>query len=33
MKFTGKYDLKKISDQAETYAKWLNSAYNGTLKN
>jgi 5'-3' exonuclease len=31
MKFTGKYDLKKISDQAETYAKWLNSEYKGVL--
>jgi 5'-3' exonuclease len=31
MKFCGKYELKKISDQAETYAKWLNSPYQGTL--
>ena len=32
MKFCGKYDLKKISDNAETYAKWLNSPYVGVLK-
>jgi 5'-3' exonuclease len=29
MKFCGKYELTKISDQAETYAKWLNSPYKG----
>lgn len=27
MKFCGKYELKKISDQAESYARWLNSSY------
>ena len=32
MKFAGKYDLKKISDNAETYARWLNSPYVGVLK-
>lgn len=31
MKFTGKYELTKISEQAETYAKWLNSTYKGEL--
>ena len=30
MKFCGKYELTKISDQAETYAKWLNSPYKGS---
>jgi 5'-3' exonuclease len=31
MKFCGKYELTKISEQAETYAKWLNSPYKGEL--
>jgi hypothetical protein len=31
MKFCGKYELTKISEQAETYSKWLNSNYQGTL--
>jgi len=31
MKFCGKYQLNKISEQAETYAKWLNSPYKGSL--
>ena len=31
MKFCGKYELTKISEQAETYAKWLNSPYKGAL--
>jgi len=31
MKFCGKYELTKISEQAETYAKWLNAPYEGTL--
>jgi len=31
MKFCGKYELTKISDQAETYAKWLNTPYKGAL--
>jgi 5'-3' exonuclease len=32
MKFCGKYELNKIADNAETYAKWLNSPYVGVLK-
>ena len=31
MRFCGKYELTKISEQAETYAKWLNSPYKGNL--
>lgn len=31
MKFCGKYELNKISEQAETYAKWLNNPYQGSL--
>ena len=31
MKFCGKYELEKISQQADTYAKWLNSPYKGVL--
>lgn len=31
MKFCGKYDLQKISAQAEIYSKWLNSPYVGKL--
>ena len=31
MKFCGKYELNKISDNAETYARWLNSPYTGVL--
>lgn len=31
MKFCGKYELQKISDNAETYSKWLNSPYRGIL--
>jgi 5'-3' exonuclease len=31
MKFCGKYELNKISENAETYAKWLNSPYKGVL--
>lgn len=31
MKFCGKYELTKISEQAETYAKWLNNPYQGVL--
>ena len=33
MKFCGKYELNKISENAEAYAKWLNSPYKGQLKN
>jgi 5'-3' exonuclease len=32
MKFAGRYELQKIADNAETYAKWLNSPYVGVLK-
>lgn len=32
MKFCGKYELTKISDQADTYARWLNEPYTGTLE-
>ena len=31
MKFCGKYELNKISEQAEAYAKWLNASYKGQL--
>jgi 5'-3' exonuclease len=31
MKFAGRYELTKIGDQAETYSKWLNSPYPGSL--
>jgi len=31
MKFCGKYELNKVSEQAETYAKWLNNHYQGEL--
>ena len=31
MKFCGKYELTKISDQATTYSSWLNSPYKGVL--
>ena len=31
MKFCGKYELTKISENAEAYAKWLNTPYKGTL--
>ena len=31
MKFCGRYELTKISEQAETYSKWLNSPYTGIL--
>ena len=31
MRFCGKYDLTKISEQVETYAKWLNAPYEGSL--
>jgi 5'-3' exonuclease len=32
MKFCGKYELTKISEQAETYSRWLNSPYQGVLQ-
>jgi hypothetical protein len=31
MKFCGKYELEKISQNAETYAKWLNAPYQGNI--
>jgi hypothetical protein len=31
MKFCGKYELTKISEQGDTYSKWLNSTYKGIL--
>jgi len=31
MKFCGKYELTKISEQAETYSRWLNNPYQGSL--
>ena len=31
MRFCGKYELNRISDQADSYAKWLNTAYEGKL--
>jgi len=31
LKFTGKYELQKISEQIETYSKWLNASYKGNL--
>jgi hypothetical protein len=31
LKFCGKYELNKISEQADSYAKWLNSEYRGVL--
>jgi 5'-3' exonuclease len=31
MKFCGKYDLNRISEQASQYGKWLNQTYQGVL--
>jgi len=31
LKFCGKYELTKISEQAETYSRWLNNPYKGSL--
>lgn len=31
MRFCGKYELNKISEQAEAYAKWLNTPYKGEV--
>ena len=31
LKFCGKYELTKLSEQAESYAKWLNAPYTGIL--
>jgi 5'-3' exonuclease len=32
LKFCGKYELTKLSDQAETVGRWLNQTYQGVLK-
>ena len=32
MRFCGKYELNRISDQADVYSKWLNTPYEGKLK-
>lgn len=32
MKFAGKYELTKIGEQADTYARWLNIPYTGVLR-
>jgi 5'-3' exonuclease len=31
MKFCGRYELTKISEQSDTYTKWLNTPYKGSL--
>lgn len=31
MKFCGRYELTKLSEQSETYARWLNNPYTGVL--
>lgn len=31
MKFCGKYELNKISEQTDSYARWLNNSYAGVL--
>ena len=31
MRFCGKYELNRISDQADVYSKWLNTPYTGNL--
>ena len=33
LRFCSKYELTKIGEQAETYAKWLNNPYTGALVN
>lgn len=33
MRFCGKYELNKISENADAYAKWLNNPYTGELAN
>ena len=32
LKFCGKYELNRLSDNAEQYGRWLNQTYQGTLK-
>ena len=31
MKFCGAYELTKISEQSDTYSRWLNNPYKGSL--
>ena len=31
MKFCGKYELNKINDNIDSYSRWINSCYSGTL--
>ena len=31
MRFCGSYELTKISEQSDTYTKWLNAPYKGSL--
>ena len=31
MRLCGKYELTRISEQADSYAKWLNNPYTGVL--
>jgi antibiotic biosynthesis monooxygenase (ABM) superfamily enzyme len=31
MKFVTKYELTKISDNIDSYARWINSPYQGVL--
>ena len=33
LKFCGKYDLNRLSEQSDVTAKWLNPIYSGELKN
>ena len=33
LRFCAKYELTKISEQADTYAKWLNNTYQGNIQN
>jgi len=32
LKFCGKYELSRLSDQAEQYGRWLNQRYQGVLQ-
>ena len=32
LKFCGKYELTRLSDNAEQYGRWLNQTYQGALK-
>ena len=33
LKFCGKYELSRLSENAEQYGRWLNQTYHGALKN